>query len=43
MDAHDHRPSLTRAWHADHPGGSRDELLAAWHTYRSLPVDERGW
>ncbi|MEL4357289.1 MULTISPECIES: DUF6434 domain-containing protein [unclassified Luteococcus] len=32
---------FTRAWHADRPGGSPDELLAAWQTYRSLPVDER--
>lgn len=33
---------FTRAWHESHPDGSREELLAAWRHYRSLPVDERG-
>ncbi len=30
-----------RAWHRAHPGGSRADLLAAWSSYRSLPVDAR--
>ena len=33
---------FTRAWHAEHPGGTRDELLAAWRVYRALPVEARG-
>lgn len=33
---------FTRAWHAQHPAGSRRELLAAWAEYRSRPVEERG-
>ena len=33
---------FTRAWHAEHPEGTRDALLAAWQLYRSRPVDERG-
>lgn len=33
---------FTRAWHAGNPGGSREELLAAWANYRSLPIDMRG-
>lgn len=33
---------FTRAWHTEHPGASRNELLAAWRKYRELPIDERG-
>lgn len=33
---------FTRAWHAAHRDGSREDLLAAWQEYRSLPADERG-
>lgn len=33
---------FTRAWHAQHPTGNRDDLLAAWTDYRSRPVDDRG-
>lgn len=33
---------FTRAWHEVHPDGSREELLEAWHDYRSRPVDKRG-
>lgn len=33
---------FTRAWHAAHPDGSREELIKAWQDYRSRPVDERG-
>ena len=32
---------FTRQWHADHPTGTRDELMAAWWAYRSLPTDAR--
>ena len=32
---------FTRQWHEDHPGGTRDELMAAWWAYRALPVDAR--
>ena len=32
---------FSRAWHRAHPGGSRADLLAAWSSYRSLPVDAR--
>ncbi len=32
---------FTRQWHEDHPGGTRDELLTDWRTYRSLPSDAR--
>lgn len=30
-----------RDLHRAHPGGTRQELHAAWNLYRSLPVDER--
>jgi len=33
---------FTRAWRKQHPDGSRDDLLAAWRTYRNQPIDERG-
>ena len=33
---------FTRAWYEDHPTSGREELLAAWHRYRSQPIDERG-
>lgn len=33
---------FTRAWHTEHPSGTRDELLAAWHEYRRRPIDSRG-
>ena len=32
---------FTRAWHAQHPDGSRADLLRAWEAYRATPVDER--
>lgn len=32
---------FTRAWRADNPDGTREELLAAWAQYRATPVDER--
>lgn len=32
---------FTRQWRADHPDGSRADLLAAWHAHRSTPVDAR--
>ena len=33
---------FTRAWHTQHPGGTRAELLVDWQRYRSVPVDVRG-
>ena len=33
---------FTRAWFAEHPNGTQDELQLAWRVYRSLPVDLRG-
>jgi len=33
---------FTRAWHAAHPEGTREDLLSAWNDYRSRPIDERG-
>lgn len=33
---------FTRAWFAQHPDASRDDVLAAWADYRSRPIDERG-
>lgn len=33
---------FTRAWHAQHPDSTRDEVIAAWSDYRSRPIDERG-
>lgn len=33
---------FTRAWSAQHPHGSRADLLAAWRAYRATPVDQRG-
>ncbi|TJY69888.1 hypothetical protein E4J89_09325 [Arthrobacter sp. CAU 1506] len=32
---------FTRRWHREHPNGSRQEMLSAWHVYRSLPRDEQ--
>lgn len=32
---------FTRQWRAANPGGSRDELLAAWAQYRATPADQR--
>ena len=32
---------FTRSWFAEHPDGSRSELLTAWRRHRSLPVEER--
>nr|WP_231707845.1 SAP domain-containing protein [Arthrobacter caoxuetaonis] len=32
---------FSRDWHASHPGGTRDQMLTAWKTHRSLPVDLR--
>lgn len=32
---------FTRSWHEAHPDGSLEELLEAWHDYRSRPVDKR--
>ena len=32
---------FTRAWHADHPGGTRAQLMKAWRSYRALPSDRR--
>ena len=42
IDAQFEYNRFTRAWHAQHPGGSRRDLLAAWAQYRSLPVEVRG-
>ncbi|MHA3685007.1 DUF6434 domain-containing protein [Leucobacter sp. HY1908] len=33
---------FTRAWHREHPAGTRDELLAAWRAYRNAPIEDRG-
>lgn len=33
---------FTRAWHEQHPEGTRGELMSAWREYRSQPVDQRG-
>lgn len=33
---------FTRAWHTEHPKGSREELLNAWSEYRATPIDQRG-
>lgn len=33
---------FTRAWYETHPGGSRNELLADWRTYRDTPINRRG-
>ena len=32
---------FSRDWHASHPGGTRQQMLAAWRTHRSLPADQR--
>ncbi|KAA0974262.1 hypothetical protein FQ154_15560 [Paeniglutamicibacter gangotriensis] len=32
---------FTRDWHKQNPGGSREEMLAGWKQYRSLPADLR--
>lgn len=32
---------FTRAWRVANPGGSREELLAAWAQYRASPADQR--
>lgn len=33
---------FTRAWHQDHPEGSREDLLESWRAYRNTPIGERG-
>ena len=33
--------SFSRAWHRDNPAGTRQEMLAAWQTHRSLPIELR--
>lgn len=33
---------FTRAWHEQHPDGTREQLLVAWREYRRRPVDARG-
>lgn len=33
---------FTRAWHENHPSGSREEFVAAWQAYRSRPIPRRG-
>lgn len=33
---------FTRAWHGEHPNGSKGELRLAWRVYRSSPIDSRG-
>ena len=42
IDAQFEYNRFTRAWHAEHPEGTKAELLAAWQLYRSTPIDERG-
>ncbi|WP_312180217.1 hypothetical protein [Arthrobacter sp.] len=32
---------FSRQWHRDNPAGSRQDLLAAWQSHRSLPTDLR--
>ncbi|MGB0100265.1 MAG: DUF6434 domain-containing protein [Nocardioides sp.] len=32
---------FSRQWHRDNPAGSRQDMLAAWHTHRSLPIELR--
>ena len=32
---------FTRQWHREHPGGSAEQLRAAWLAYRSQPTDAR--
>lgn len=32
---------FTKAWWDAHPNGSRDAMLAAWHEYRTKPIDGR--
>ncbi len=34
--------AFLRAWRRDHPGGGREDALAAWRHHRSLPRDMRG-
>ncbi|SLM92840.1 hypothetical protein FM105_03360 [Brevibacterium yomogidense] len=42
IDAQFEYNRFTRAWYADNPAGSREELLRAWRRYREGPVDHRG-
>ncbi len=42
IDAQFEYNRFTRDWHRTNPTGSREDLLADWHRYRSLPIDERG-
>lgn len=32
---------FTRTWHSLNPNGTREQLLTAWHLYRSQPTDQR--
>jgi Domain of unknown function (DUF6434) len=32
---------FTKAWHLAHPGCTAVQCRAAWHSYKSLPVDQR--
>lgn len=32
---------FSRGWHTRNPGGTRQQMLAAWKAHRSLPVDQR--
>ncbi len=42
IDAQFEYNRFTRAWHREHPTGTRAELLSDWQAYRGLPSDERG-
>ena len=42
IDAQFEYNRFTRAWHAAHPTGSRQDVLQAWQEYRERPVDQRG-
>lgn len=41
IDAQFEYNRFTREWHRANPTGSREQLLADWAIYRSLPIDER--
>jgi hypothetical protein len=32
---------FTRQWRKDHPNGTHQELMAAWHHHRATPTDQR--
>lgn len=32
---------FTRHWYATHPGGTRQDMLVAWQTFRALPAEQR--